>query len=61
MMLNIFFAGDYAPVRKYEDLCLTYGKNIFGDLQKDILSADISFVNLETPLSHAKEKIKKRT
>ncbi len=57
--LKIFFAGDFSPVRKYEDISLTQGKKIFGDLQKDIINADISFVNLETPLCHAKEKIKK--
>ncbi|MDY0133178.1 MAG: CapA family protein [Desulforegulaceae bacterium] len=57
--MKIFFAGDYAPCRRYENIVLEKRKSIFGNLMDDILESDISFVNLETPLSITGKPIKK--
>jgi len=46
----MFFAGDFAPCRGFESLVLGKGAEIFGDLQEKIAGADLSFLNLETPL-----------
>ncbi len=48
--ISIFFAGDFAPCRGFESLVLDKGPEIFGNLQQNIESADLSFLNLETPL-----------
>jgi Bacterial capsule synthesis protein PGA_cap len=57
--LTLLFCGDFAPVRRFEPLTIKKGKNIFGDLQGDIASADISFLNLEAPLTEKGKKIDK--
>jgi poly-gamma-glutamate synthesis protein (capsule biosynthesis protein) len=49
-LISIFFAGDFAPCRRYENLVLRKGTEIFNNLQKNIAEADLSFLNLETPL-----------
>lgn len=49
-MINLLFTGDFAPCSRFEKYILQNRKNIFGDLLDDITDADISFVNLETPL-----------
>jgi poly-gamma-glutamate capsule biosynthesis protein CapA/YwtB (metallophosphatase superfamily) len=51
MLFSLLFTGDFAPFGKYEQLVLKKGPEIFGDLQEDIARADLSFFNLETPLS----------
>jgi len=48
--ISLLFAGDFAPCRGFEGLTLNRGSEIFGDLQEDIFRADLSFLNLETPL-----------
>lgn len=48
--ISIFFAGDFAPCRGFESLVLGKGPEIFDNLQKKIAGADLSFLNLETPL-----------
>ena len=48
--ISIFFAGDYAPCRGFESLVLKKGSEIFGEFQENIAGADLSFLNLETPL-----------
>jgi poly-gamma-glutamate synthesis protein (capsule biosynthesis protein) len=55
----ILFAGDFAPCRRYEPLIIKNKGEIFHDLTKYSVSADISFVNLETPLSVKGTPIKK--
>ena len=57
--VSFLFAGDFAPCRKFEKIVLTEGKKIFGDLQEDIGKADLSFVNLESPLCANGNAIKK--
>lgn len=53
------FAGDFAPVSRYTELIKIRGKEIFGDLIDDISSADLSFLNLETPICKNGSPIKK--
>lgn len=48
--INILFAGDFAPCRGFEEVVLNKGQYIFGDLREDVGRADLSFLNLETPL-----------
>ncbi|QBQ54414.1 CapA family protein [Nitrosococcus wardiae] len=57
--ITFLFTGDFAPVRRYEKLVLKKGRDIFGDLQEDIFDADVSFVNLESPLCLSDKAIKK--
>ena len=57
--ISLLFAGDYAPCRRYESLVLQKGAEIFGDLQQNITEADLSFLNLETPLCIEGKPIKK--
>lgn len=57
--ISILFAGDFAPCRRFENLVLDKGPEIFGDLQKNIAEADLSFLNLETPLCVHNKSIKK--
>lgn len=57
--ISIFFAGDFAPCRGFESLVLRKGPEIFGEFQKNIAGADLSFLNLETPLCIKGKPIKK--
>ena len=57
--ISLLFAGDFAPCRRYESLVLRKGAEIFGDFQKNIAEADLSFLNLETPLCINGKPIKK--
>jgi poly-gamma-glutamate capsule biosynthesis protein CapA/YwtB (metallophosphatase superfamily) len=50
LSISIFFAGDFAPCREFECIVIDKGYDIFGDLHKSIAEADLSFLNLETPL-----------
>lgn len=49
--ISVLFAGDFAPCRGYENLVLQIKNKIFGDALQLIKDADISFVNLECPLT----------
>lgn len=57
--ISLVFAGDYAPCRRYEDIVLSSGEKVFGDAYNLIKEADVSFVNLECPLTFSDEKIDK--
>ena len=58
--LSIMFAGDFAPVRRYEPMILKMTKGrIFGDLMEDIKDSDIAYLNLESPLCTSSQPIKK--
>jgi len=57
--ISILFAGDFAPCRGFERIVLDNGRGIFGDLQEDILNADLSFLNLETPLCTGNHRVSK--
>ena len=57
--ISLFFAGDFAPVRRYEKLVIKNGYKIFGSLQNNISESDLSFLNLETPLCINGKPIKK--
>lgn len=59
MNLKILFAGDFAPCRNFEDITRLKHSDIFGDLIEEIKQANLSFLNLETPLCRNGESIKK--
>lgn len=48
--ISILFGGDFVPARRYEPLALKKGSDLFGGLQRKIAKADLSFLNLESPL-----------
>lgn len=58
--MKIVIAGDLAPREKTEEL---YEKGdvaaLFGDILPVLRSADIAIVNLECPLTYAKDRLKK--
>ena len=49
--LNFLFCGDFAPCRRFEDIVVEKKDKIFGDSLSVIRKADLSFVNLECPLT----------
>ena len=57
--ISLLFSGDFAPCRRYESIVLSKRAKIFGDLQNNIVDADISFLNLELPLTLKGKPIKK--
>jgi Bacterial capsule synthesis protein PGA_cap len=48
---NICIAGDWAPIRKFKPIMETCPKSVYGNLLPILRSADLSIVNLESPLS----------
>lgn len=57
--LSITFAGDFSPCRDYEDIVIREGSKVLGEAQSIILGSDISFVNLECPLTTSSSKLHK--
>jgi poly-gamma-glutamate synthesis protein (capsule biosynthesis protein) len=57
--INILFAGDFAPCRRFEKIVLEKEEQVFGDLLPLIKNADISFVNLECSLTLCNKPIEK--
>ena len=49
-ILSMLFCGDFAPCRRFENVTLENGAEVFGALGSEISGSDISFLNLETPL-----------
>jgi len=49
-ILSMLSCGDFAPRRRFENVTLENGAEVFGALRGDISDSDISFLNLETPL-----------
>jgi poly-gamma-glutamate capsule biosynthesis protein CapA/YwtB (metallophosphatase superfamily) len=49
--ITVCVAGDWAPIRRFRSLIETSPRTVYGDLLPAIQSADLSIVNLETPLS----------
>ncbi len=58
-LISFLFTGDLAPCRRFEPIVIARGKTVFGDLENDIASADLAFVNLETPLCVSSHPITK--
>lgn len=56
---NLLFCGDFAPCRRFEDIVVEKKDKIFGDLLSVIRKADVSFVNLECPLTTYGSSIRK--
>lgn len=57
--IKILFSGDFAPCRRFEELVIHKGEEIFGDSLEIIKSSDFSFLNLECPLTDSKISIDK--
>lgn len=57
--IKLLFAGDFAPCRGFEAIVLEKKENILGDALPQIESADLSFVNLECPLTTYNQPINK--
>lgn len=57
--LNVVFCGDFAPCRDFEKLILDKKEQVLGDALPLIQSADLSFVNLECPLTNHEQQINK--
>lgn len=57
--LNIIFTGDFAPCRDFESVVLDKKEQILGDALPLIKAADISFTNLECPLTTHTQSINK--
>ena len=48
---NICITGDWAPIRLFKDIMEEQPESVYGDLLPVLKSADLSLVNLESPLS----------
>jgi poly-gamma-glutamate capsule biosynthesis protein CapA/YwtB (metallophosphatase superfamily) len=57
--VSLLFAGDFAPSGDFEAIVLRDRAKVFGDLLDDLASADLAFLNLETPLCDKGERIQK--
>lgn len=57
--INVLFAGDFAPCRRLEKIVIEKKQSVLGDALGIIKSADISFVNLECPLTEHLQAINK--
>ena len=54
---NICIAGDWAPIRIFKKIMETRPESVYGDLLPILRSADLSIVNLESPLSNRGEPV----
>lgn len=57
--INIRFFGDFAPCRGFERIILEQGDGVLHDILHLIKNADLSFVNLECPITAADKQINK--
>jgi len=57
--IKINFFGDFAPCRGFERVVLENGEDLLQDVLPLIENADLSFVNLECPITEADKKINK--
>lgn len=57
-IIEVLFCGDLAPIMRNEKLLLE-GRDLFKDIKEDIEKANISFVNLEVPLTNSNNQITK--
>ena len=48
---KICIAGDWAPIRAFKEIMETWLESVYGDLLPILRAADLSIVNLESPLS----------
>ena len=58
-MLKIIFTGDFAPCRGFESVVLDKKEQVLADALPLIESADLSFTNLECPLTAHNQTINK--
>ncbi|MCK5695741.1 MAG: CapA family protein [Desulfobacula sp.] len=48
---KVCISGDWAPIRAFKEIMETRPESVYGDLMSILKSADLSIVNLESPLS----------
>jgi poly-gamma-glutamate synthesis protein (capsule biosynthesis protein) len=58
-MINLLFSGDFAPCRNFESVVLEKKAQVLGDALPLIEAADLSFTNLECPLTTHNHTINK--
>ena len=54
---KVCIAGDWAPIRVFQKIMETDSNSVYGDLLPVLRSADLSIVNLESPLSDRGEPV----
>lgn len=55
--INILITGDFAPINRVEELCLTGDfQSVFNDFIEVFQNNDLNVVDLECPLTHAKTR-----
>ena len=57
--MKVVLTGDFSPCRNFERIVLEKKEQVFGELLPIILSADLSFTNLECPLTINNKSINK--
>lgn len=57
--VSVLFCGDFAPCRRYENLVTNKKTKVLGDALEIVEESDISFVNLECPLTNINSPINK--
>lgn len=57
--IKVLFTGDFAPCRGFESIVLEKREKVLGEAQHLIASADLSFTNLECPLTTHNQAINK--
>lgn len=57
--MKVLFAGDFAPCRGYEAIVLERKEKVLGEALPLVESSDLSFVNLECPLTTSSQTINK--
>lgn len=59
MHIDLLFCGDFAPCRRFEQFAIKHGDSLLGEFAGVVQSADVSFVNLECPLTRRNVAINK--
>lgn len=54
---KVCIAGDWAPIRVFKKIMATHPESVYGDLLPILRAADLSIVNLESPLSDRGEPV----
>ena len=57
--ISMLFAGDFSPCRDFENIVINKQSEVLGEAQSIIKNTDVSFVNLECPLTKSTKAINK--
>ncbi|UYP48019.1 hypothetical protein NEF87_004304 [Candidatus Lokiarchaeum ossiferum] len=58
-LINFLFCGDVAPIRRYSNISDDQSIKLFSDVKELLDQSDFSLLNLESPLTDKKQKLKK--